>query len=373
MFRVNLVTTWGIKCGIAEYSKFLVDELNKYEDIETKICAITKPDSNALYFIKLLKNIENGQITHIQYQVSLFGHLKTSFFVMNYFPLILSILKFWKRNKIIVTVHEFYLNFEADMRSFKFLALSDKIVVHDKKTRELLEKKGIDKCKIAIIPQGTPKGKILDKKDSKKILNINNSTVLTIFGFVHKNKGHDLIVDILPRFNEDIVLLVAGEPRTKEHEKYYGSLKEKVNSLGLNNRIKFLNFVKNEDLPLIFGATDLIIFPYRTVITSAALPFALSHKIPALTSDLDHFKDIKKEYGCIELFERENKEDLFKKIGKLLDDNKRQELLKKKCEDFYEKTSWEKIAAQTVDLYSELINQPEPSKRCNNSLNQTYN
>ena len=28
--RIDLVTTWGIKCGIAEYSKFLKNEIDKF-------------------------------------------------------------------------------------------------------------------------------------------------------------------------------------------------------------------------------------------------------------------------------------------------------------------------------------------------------
>jgi len=29
--EVNMITTWGIPCGIAEYSKFLSRELDKFE------------------------------------------------------------------------------------------------------------------------------------------------------------------------------------------------------------------------------------------------------------------------------------------------------------------------------------------------------
>ncbi len=237
----------------------------------------------------------------------------------------------------------------------KFLNISDKLIVHTKKLAEMLEKTGISNEKIIVIPIGTPKGKILNKKECKKRLGMGNKKVLTIFGFVHENKGHDLVIKILPKFSKEVVLLIAGGPRIKEHENYYNYLKEIASSLGVSDRIKFLNFVKEENLPIIFNATDIAIFPYRWIVASAALHLALGYRIPTITSDLDYFKEMKNEYDCIELFEKDNKGDLREKIQKLLSDKNRREYFKRKCDEFYRKTNWEIVAEKHRNLYLELI------------------
>ena len=178
--------------------------------------------------------------------------------------------------------------------------------------------------------------------------------VITIFGFVSPNKGHDLIIEILPKLDEDIVLFVAGGARTRDQEKYKKSLENQVSSLGLENRVKFFNFVDKKDLPIVASATDLFIYPYRWIVASAALSLGLSYRVPTITSDLSYFKEIKDRYDCIELFENGNKQDLFNKIKHLLKDKERQDYLKKKCEEFYDETSWRSVAIKTSNIYSEL-------------------
>lgn len=322
--RIDLVTTWGIKCGIAEYSKFLKNEIDKFNYLRMRICPIKKPSSiNPLYFIKLIKRIKNSQIVHIQYQPGMFGHMPIPHFSFSYFPLLISILRLWKKNRIITTIHEFSLNSSIDRLMLKFLNFSNKLVVHTEKLKELLINNKISKDKIAIIPNGTIKGKILDKEECKKKLGVSNKKVLTIFGFIHKNKGCDLLIDILPKIDKNVVLLIAGAPHPQVKKDYYISLIKKVSNLNLQNRVRFLDFVKEEELPIVFNATDIAIFPYRWIIVSRALHIALSYRIPVIASDLDYFREIKSKYDCIELFRKNNKQDLCEKIQKLLISEKR--------------------------------------------------
>lgn len=354
--KINLISTWDIKCGIAEYSKFLKNEIDKLNYFRMRICPIKKPSSiNPLYFIKLIKRIKNSQIIHIQYQPGIFGHMPILHFSFSYFPLFISILRLLKKNRIIITIHEFSLNSSIDKLILKFLDFSDKLIVLNENLKKLLINNKISKDKIAIIPHGTIKGKILDKEECKKQLGVSNKKVLTIFGYIHKNKGCDLLVDILPKIDKDVVLLVVGAPHPQVKNDYYTYLRIKVSNLNLQDRVRFLGFIKEEELPIVFNATDIAIFPYRWIIVSGALHMALSYIIPVITSDLDYFREIKSKYDCIELFKKNNKYDLCEKIQKLLINEKKQKYLKKRCEKFYEKTNWKAVAEKTARLYLELI------------------
>jgi glycosyltransferase involved in cell wall biosynthesis len=352
--NVNIITSQNINCGIADTSEQLVNELNKSENIKINVIPITDTQSkNPFYFIKLLKGIKKDQITHIQYQPALFGILPIPLVEVNYIPLVITILKL-RRNSIITTIHEAGFNSWINRNIIKFLNKSDKIIVHNSKMIEILNKEGIDETKMVEIPLGTSKAHILNKNESKAHLNVSDKKIITIFGFISKNKGHDLIIEILPELEDNTILFVAGGARTKDQAKYKEYLVNKVKSLGLENRVKFFDFVDTKDLPVIASSTDLFIYPYRWIVASAALSLGLSYRIPTITSDLSYFKEIKDKYDCIELFENGNKQELLIKIKKLMNNKERQSYLKKRCDEFYNKTSWKSVALETESIYTEF-------------------
>lgn len=354
--KVKMVTTWGTRCGIAEYSRLLNNALNKVRYLETKICPIKKPNStNPFYFLRLVSRIEKSEIVHIQYQPGIFGRVPTLFFWCNYLPLIILPVKICNKNRVIITIHECGVSSPIDRLLLKFLNCCDRLVVHSERFAEMLAKTGVPVDKVIVIPYGTIKSKTLNKKECKHQLGVEDKKVLTIFGFVHENKGHDLVIDILPKLSKEVILLIAGGPRTKEHVNYYDSLKEKVSLLGLGDRVKFLNFIEEENLPVIFNATDIALFPYRWINVSGAVNFALGYGIPVIASDLDYFVELKNKYDCVELFKKGNKQDLFLKIEELLNAENKQEYLRRKSEEFCKMTNWDVVAEKHRNLYLELI------------------
>lgn len=355
MTKINFITSWNTECGIADTTRLLVDELKKYDDIKINICPVKKSGRKSpLYFIKLLRTIPKNQITHIQYQSDLFGPFIPNF-SFSYFPMLIFLLKIWRKNKTITTIHEIDPNSMIDKLVIKFLNLSDKLIAHNGRLINSMEKSGVKTDKLFHVPLGTLKGKIRDKELCKNKLGISNRKVLTIFGFIGPNKGHDLVIDILPELSEDCILIIAGKSRTKEQIGYKHFLKDKISSAGLKDKVKFLDFVEEEKLPVVANATDIFLYPYRWIIASAALNLALSYHVPTITSDLNYFEEIKNEYNCIEIFKSGDKQDLLEKIQGVLSDDERQDQLKEKCRYFCKKTSWKAVGDETRKLYLELI------------------
>ena len=354
MIKINFITSWNTECGIAETTRFLVTELKKENDIQINICPVKKSGTrNPFYYIKMLKNVRKNQITHIQYHGDLFSPFIPGF-SLSYFPMVIFLLKFWRKNKIITTVHEIDPNSMLDKLNIKFLNLSNKLIAHNKSTINSMEKNGIKNNKLFLIPLGTSENKILDKTFCKNKLGLPDRKILTIFGFIGLNKGHDLIIDILHDLDEDCILIIAGASPNREQIEYRHLLKDKITSAGLQNRVKFLGFVDEKKLPVVANATDIFLYPYRWIVASAALNIALSYQIPTITSDLDYFKEIKKKYDCINLFKSENKQDLLEKIQELLNSTEKQDHFKEKCMYFSKKTSWKSVGDKTKKLYLEL-------------------
>ncbi len=355
MTKINLITSWNIECGIADTTRLLVDELKKYDDININICPVKKIGSrNPLYFFKLLKKIQKNQITHIQYHSELFGQF-IPHFSLSYFPAVIFFLKFWRKNMIITTVHEVDPNSAVDKLIIKFLNLSDRIIAHNIRLINSMGENGIKKEKLSLVPLGSSKSKKRDKKWCKNKLGISKKTVLTIFGFVSPNKGHDLVIDILTELGEECILIIAGGTKNKEQIEYINSLKAKISTLQLENRVKFLDFVDEKELPIVACASDIFLYPYRWIVASAALNLALSYEIPTITSDIDYFKEIKNEYHCIELFKNDDRDDLLQKIYGLLESAEKQKYLQNKCRYFLKKTSWTAVGGKTRNLYLNLL------------------
>lgn len=116
--KVYMITTWEINCGIATYSNKFFQELCKLDYVDLIIIPIKNPSSlNPFYFLKLLKKIENPDIIHIQFHPDLFGQIPLLNYIsklnglISYFPLIIFVLKILKGYTVIITVHEFTLNF----------------------------------------------------------------------------------------------------------------------------------------------------------------------------------------------------------------------------------------------------------------------
>jgi len=85
----------------------------------------------------------------------------------------------------------------------------------------------------------------------RKNLNLNGKILLMV-GRLVKLKGHDLVIQALTLL-KDTSLLIVGEGEEKE------SLEEKINKLGLENRVRLLGAVPHRDLPDYYSAADALI------------------------------------------------------------------------------------------------------------------
>lgn len=155
--KVDMLTTWGIKCGVATYSSFLVNELRKCIDLS--IIPLKNPDSiNPLYFIKLARIAKkNADIVHVQESYT-FG----LFWIFT--PLVYVILALPKRKIIVSTMHEMVSRGEKKLlvkllgkiheKCIPFLVLkfSDMVIVHTRAAREFLQERRPSELVVSNIP-----------------------------------------------------------------------------------------------------------------------------------------------------------------------------------------------------------------------------
>jgi len=353
--RINLVTTWNTRCGVATYSAFLANELKR----NLKVRIVQMPEISKLNMIYIfLLGIKAGtecDVVHVQFQYGIFGASALPF----YLGLLLS------KVRIVTTLHEVMREIKPGivgkyhtLLNKAICGVSDLIIVHTLASKELLLK--IYRAygpKVKVVPHGSYENPLfLDKNACKAKLNLSEKKVVTILGFVRRSKGHDLAIELVPLLDKEVHLLVAGGPRVKQHEAYYKELKRKAKQLGCIDRITFYGYVLDKRIPVIMNATDTAILPNLYGVTqSGILHMLIAYRVPTITSDLDAYKETKNMYGCIELFKTGDRRDLFLKVLSLLYDEEKQRLLKVRCEKMRNDTKWSVIAEKHIELYLEAV------------------
>ncbi len=361
---INLVTSWDKQCGIATYSAFLAQELKK----NARLYIIALHKKNALspyFFIQGYEVARSHDLVHIQFEYGIFPSLRvgrrnlTAFAaVLFYFGLALG------NRRIITTIHEPRKKVTAGGKSGLYytkildkliFTVSDLMIVHTQESREIMKTVyGLSESKLRVIPHGSfEKPNFLNKEECKRKLGLQSKTVITIMGFVTPKKGHDLVIPLLPQLDPNVQLVIAGGPQTTNDAIYLELLKKIAMHCNCSEKVTFTGFL--QDLTCILNATDIAVLPYRTVTDSGVLHLLIAYKVPTITSDLKAFREVYDEFGCLELFNSEDPQDLFEKIRGLLSNKQIRDLLKAKCEDMWNATKWSSIAEKHLEIYREVL------------------
>ena len=357
--HVALITPWNKECGVANYSRDLVDNLlcrvtvfcekdNNPEYNNTKVKVIpswTNRDNSYCHIVELLKK-NKIDIAHIQYnhdimnagQLKLFGNeLKETGI------------------RSIITLHSSKGGVDIFAKHF------DQIIVHsDISAKDIIGSNALEN-QVKIIPIGS--NKILANK-TKQIACIEkhidyNRPILSNFGFFLPQKGikeQIKAISILKKKYENILLLVVcaihKQLNSKISEDYFNECKELTNELNLNSNIIFITeYMPLEESINYLQCSDIIILPYvnsAAQATSSAGRTVLSCRRPVIVTDVEIFSDLT---NLVPKVEPRNIDTLVEKTIEILENKQLQEMYVQKISRFIDKTSWKNIAREHMRFY----------------------
>jgi len=352
--RVNFVSTYKIRCGVATYSEFLTEELKKITKL--RILPIKKPAPlSPIYWKWLAMNARTKtDIIHVQFNYELFG--KSSFWT--YFNSLLFFytiffLNTFKKIPVILTFHEIFPAGRKLVRSTdKIYKRADAFIVHTEEAKKALEARGYKN--IYVVPHGVyNKPVFLPQEECRKKLGLPNKKILTIFGFVNPFKNYEFAFEVLKNLPKDYFLLIAGGCRIKEDEEYFNKVTALFKKFPENSKI--LGFVKDEDQDIVFNATDIFLFPYKRTTQSGVMSRVFAYKKPCVAAPLTAFKEINAKYPCLEIAKDQN--DWVGKIKKITTDNKYRENLITHIDQYYQENNWTNIAKVHESIYEKIQNQ----------------
>lgn len=206
---------------------------------------------------------------------------------------------FRRHARVVVTVHDvvpFHVR-PLELASLRRIYRSaDAIVVHtDSCKREFLEVYG-DRRDVFVVGQGQySKGDAVKPSRivSRRALSIpDDKVVFLFFGQIRRAKGLDLLIRAFGQVRQrfpNAFLLVAGRFAHVDPEEYERLVRE--NTTPGSSLVSF-GLVAEEDVPLYFGAADVLCLPYRQIFQSGVAQIGLVYEMPIIVSDVGEMSRI---------------------------------------------------------------------------------
>ncbi len=123
---------------------------------------------------------------------------------------------------------------------------------------------------------------------------LQNVPVLLFFGLVRPYKGLSYLLEAMPAVLNalpETYLLIAGE-FWQDKQTYL----TQMTRLRIEKQIKVIDYyVLNEDIPLYFGAADVVVLPYIQASQSGVLPLAYGLERPVIASRIGGLPEVVKE------------------------------------------------------------------------------
>ncbi|MGC9106732.1 MAG: glycosyltransferase family 4 protein [Infirmifilum sp.] len=167
------------------------------------------------------------------------------------------------------------------------------IVAVSRNTKRELVDAGVPSHKVFSILNGVDKDlfKPMNKDYAKAVVEEIFRVRLKDKVLLHVNpgpiKGTHMLIKALAMvkrvYGEDITLLVAGRMGPRSYREYVEAM---VKSLGLENNVRFLGYVEQDKLPLLYNAADLTVVPSYSEGAPLVIPESLACGTPVVATNV---------------------------------------------------------------------------------------
>ncbi len=365
------------ECGIATFTQDLTNAMDKEfsPEIKSKILAINDNGTSIYnYPRKVIMQINETEmedyinraneinksphikLINIQHEYGLFGGEQGEY-LLPFLELV--------QKPVIITMHTVLPYPDEKMKKIGRLIAHKSFgtVVMNKQAKEVLvEKYGIKRSKIYIIPHGVHHIAYPSTKRAKKKLNLSGRTILSTFGMISSDKGIEYAIEALPKVIEqhpDILYLIIGAThpivRREEGEIYRNKLKKLIVKHKLTKHVKFYNkYLSLQELIDYLKATDIYIYPMlsKEQASSGSLSYAMSCACPIIATASQYAKSVlNHERGRLVRFR--NSKDIEKNLLDILPDKRLLKEMKKNNYFYTRHMTWQNVALSYFKLFNQ--------------------
>ena len=364
--KLAMVTSWDCRCGIAEYSRYLIDALSRgrykvqvevlsspgegvWTDngIVNTVCWDQRPltDLSRLRAQVLSNDVD---IVHFQFNFGFFDLRSLA-----------SVVRDFKRagKKVVLTFHS-----TADvpepgnvisLRSIsESLNAADLLLVHSVDDERRLASFGIAD-NVRILPHGNlvypPQDRALRKE-----WGITLDPVISTFGFLLPHKGILELLEAIKILRHEFpnlgLMAQCALHRDGISHAFEPVVRQRITELGLEKCVLLsTEFVESDEAMLFLQLSDLVVLPYKQTreSSSASVRFALGSGRPVITTRNPIFTDVS---GGVLQVESSRPGDIAAAVRTVLCDSRLAGDLAQKAVTLAESTSWTSVAEQYYKL-----------------------
>lgn len=225
------------------------------------------------------------------------------------------------------------------------------------------EEYGIDAESIHVIPHGVPPTEPHGRHRMKRLLRLEDRTIISTFGLVSPRKGLEYMiramVDVI-RTHPDALYLIVGKTHPElvrlEGEAYRNQLIALVHASGLDGHVAFVDeFLSQRDIVDYLLASDIYVTPYLdpNQITSGTLAYALGAGKAVISTPYLYAEEVLAD-GRGLLVDFRSAAGLADATVRILDDPALKGKLERDAYEYGRRMAWPFVGAQVMALLRDV-------------------
>ncbi|BDE05932.1 hypothetical protein WPS_12080 [Vulcanimicrobium alpinum] len=364
------------ECGIATFTKDVVDSFDAAYATHSKVIAIDEPggedrsypsqvvarlvqqDRESYDEIADFINADACDALNIQHEYGLFGGDDGEWVV----ALINAV-----RKPVITSLHTVLPDPSPQhLRTARALcASSTRVVVLSETGRDLLiNRYGVDAAKIRVVPHGVPDVPFRETDAEKRRLGLDGRMTISTFGLINRGKGLEFAIEAMAAVvasHPEAMYLVLGQThpviRRREGESYRRELEAEIAASGLADNVRLVDkYLDFDELLCYLGATDIYLTPYLnpTQIVSGTLAYAIGCGKAVVSTPYLYAQELL-AHGRGFLVPFRDASAIATTLVALLDDPALRESTERRAYRYGRQMTWPTVARAYGDLFTELL------------------
>jgi glycosyltransferase involved in cell wall biosynthesis len=350
--------------GIGRYTYNLVCSLAQQMEKDEMVLLSNPAPANTRFDMAAIGPGSKVRIEHtsarpltLLEQVQLPGELKKLMPAVTHFPY--SIMPFAARHPIVITIHDmiplrlpqyFSLRHRILYRLSLSLALrsaSHVICLSNATVADLKSSFRVDASRIHTVPAGIAEPFHPCTNDEMEPVRSAHGLSEPYLLYVGSNKPHKnlpALVDAYARLRKAPLLVLAGEEDPR-----YKMARQRVEKLGLTDRVRFLGAVPENNLPALYSRALAFVFPSKYEGFGFPPLEAMACGVPVACSDIPSLRETVGDAAL--LFNAEDPEAFAAAIERILTDAEVRSVLRGRGLRRAAELPWHRAARQTLEIY----------------------
>ena len=364
------------ECGIATFTKDVVDSYDQRFGVRSEIIAIEEPgaarrDYPAAVVATLVQNDRESyramacfinshasEALNVQHEYGLFGGENGEWIV----DLIALVNK-----PVIVSLHTVLPEPTPEhLRVARTICASatSVIVLSETGKEILIDRYGVDARKVNVIHHGVPDVPFRDTEAPKTMLGLHNRQVVSTFGLINRGKGLEFAIEAMrdvAAAHPEALYLILGQThpvvRRNEGEVYRESLEKLVAQYGLERNVRLVDrYLGFDELVQYLQATDIYLTPYLNPvqIVSGTLAYAVGLGKAIVSTPYLYAEELL-AHGRGFLVQFRDAASIARTMNALFDDRDLRSSTERRAYRFGRRMTWPHVAHEYGGLFASLL------------------